>query len=401
MGRYWEPGAWRLPEGAAHVYFIGPWRLLTAAMLREAVRANTETLRCRVMTTWRTVPLRGLRSLSGFARKSGLDAVASGASFAGKLVAGAPRAAVDAGSKLAVIRSTLFIRHLDSLPETLVASALADADGRGVDRVTIFFSHVVEPEILGKLLEDRRVASVGTKDAQFESLLPPALLSDVRVGRYWEPGNWTLPEPAEHVYFVGPWTLITPEMIGEALRRDVASLRVRVATSWATVPLARIRSGLPLLRFVRPDCRRCAPARTARDRNQPRACGAGHPGGTPRLGGDGRAHRWAERDCRPILGTRLQAHAAQPPGEPAAGIRPDRSRVRQSRSWRRRAAGDLYPAGPRRARGSTSLCSATSSRPSEGIATTSTYRRSKPRAYRPGRSAAALRRATVRTCRPG
>ena len=250
VGRYWEPGAWRLPEGAAHIYFIGPWRLLTAAMLREAIRADTKTLRCRVMTNWRTVPLHGARSLSGFARKSGFATVASGASFAGRLVAGAPRAAVGVGRKVAVIRSTLFIRHLDTLPETLVASALADADGRGVDRVTIFFSHVVEPEILGKLLEDRRVASVGTKDARFESLLPPALLSDPRVGRYWEPGNWTLPEPAEHVYFVGPWRLITPEMIGHALRRDVASLRVRVATSWATVPLTRIRSGLPLLRFI-------------------------------------------------------------------------------------------------------------------------------------------------------
>ena len=299
VGRYWEPGAWRLPDGAAHVYFVGPWRLLTAAMLREAVRAKIETLRCRVMTTWRTVPLQGLRALSGFARKSGLGAVASGASFAGKLVAGAPRGAFRAGRKLAVIRSTLFIRHLDSLPETLVASALADADGRGLDRVTIFFSHVVEPEILSKLLEDRRVASVGTKDAQFESLLPPALLGDARVGRYWEPGNWTLPEPAEHVYFVAPWRLITPEMIGHALRRDVASLRVRVATSWATVPLARIRSGLPFLRFVR---------RTTGSLRQLARRAFGSPAGL-RHDPYWRHSRAGRRPPRALLGrTRLPAH---------------------------------------------------------------------------------------------
>ena len=138
-----------MPDGAAHIYFVGPWRLLTAAMLREAVRADTETMRCRVMTSWRTVPLHRLRSsLRGFARKSGLAALAGGASFAGKLVAGAPKAAVGAGRKVAVIKSTLFIRHLDRLPETLVASALADAERRGLDRVTIFFSHVVAPEII-------------------------------------------------------------------------------------------------------------------------------------------------------------------------------------------------------------------------------------------------------------
>ena len=240
-----------MPDGAAHIYFVGPWRLLTAAMLREAVRANTETMRCRVMTSWRTVPLHRVRSVRRFARQSGLAALVGGASFAGKLVAGVAKAAVSGGRKVAVIKSTLFIRHLDGLPEALVASALADAERRGLDRVTIFFSHVVAPELLSKLLEEQRVASVGTKDRQFESLLPPALLSDVRVGRYWEPGNWTLPEPAEHIYFVGPWRLITPEMVGHALRRNVATMRVRIATSWGPVPLAKIRSGLPVFRFAR------------------------------------------------------------------------------------------------------------------------------------------------------
>ena len=60
--------------------------------------------------------------------------------------------------------------------------------------------------------------------------------------------DWVLPEPAEHVYFVGPWRLITPDMLREALRRDVSTLRVRVATSWAPVPLNQLRSCLPMLR---------------------------------------------------------------------------------------------------------------------------------------------------------
>jgi glycosyltransferase involved in cell wall biosynthesis len=147
-----------------------------------------------------------------------------------------------------LVNTTLFIRHLDSTPDELVASALGDAERRGLSDVTLFFSHEAEPERLVAVLQHECVGSTGTKDTQMRSSLPPELLNDPRVGRYWEPGAWSLPEPADHVYFIGPWRLITPAMLREALRRGVLTLRVRVAVSWGTVPLAPLRFARALVR---------------------------------------------------------------------------------------------------------------------------------------------------------
>jgi glycosyltransferase involved in cell wall biosynthesis len=160
----------------------------------------------------------------------------------------------------AVVRATLFIRHLDNVPEILMASALDDAKRRGLETITLFFSHSADPEMLREVLQKDGIASTGVKDAAADSVLPPDLAADRRVGRYWEPGGWILPEPAEHVYFVGPWRLITSDMLREALRRNVSTLRVRIATSWATVPLSQIRSSLPMLRAA---ARAASPVRRA------------------------------------------------------------------------------------------------------------------------------------------
>jgi glycosyltransferase involved in cell wall biosynthesis len=57
LGGYWEPGLWALPPGAVHVYFIGSWRLITLAMLREALRRQVLTLTVRCGREWVDMPL--------------------------------------------------------------------------------------------------------------------------------------------------------------------------------------------------------------------------------------------------------------------------------------------------------------------------------------------------------
>src|SRR5215207_8302312 len=95
-----------------------------------------------------------------------------------------------ARDRLSAMRSTLFIKHLDNSPEFLLASALADAEARGLDRVCVFFSHQADLDLLVRALADPQVEAVGTKDSYPESCLPPHLRDDPRVGRYWEPGAW-------------------------------------------------------------------------------------------------------------------------------------------------------------------------------------------------------------------
>src|SRR5204863_445674 len=129
VGRYLGPGGWCIPAKASHIYFVGPWRLLSWAMLLQATRSGTASLRCRV------------------------------------------------------------------------ASALADAKRRKLERITLFFSHVAEPGTLREVLQKDGIASTGVKDTVVDSLLPADLAADRRIGRYWESGAWILPEPAEHVYF--------------------------------------------------------------------------------------------------------------------------------------------------------------------------------------------------------
>src|SRR5579884_1467892 len=57
LGAYWEPGRWILPAGASHIYFVGSWRLISLAMLREALRQNIVTLSARCGREWIDLPL--------------------------------------------------------------------------------------------------------------------------------------------------------------------------------------------------------------------------------------------------------------------------------------------------------------------------------------------------------
>jgi glycosyltransferase involved in cell wall biosynthesis len=57
LGHYMEPGLWSLPSGEAHVYFVGSWRLITIAMLREALRRDARSLTVRCGQRWVGVPL--------------------------------------------------------------------------------------------------------------------------------------------------------------------------------------------------------------------------------------------------------------------------------------------------------------------------------------------------------
>lgn len=259
IGRYWQPGHWRLPHACANVYFVGPWRLLTTGMLREALRRDVATLRLRVATSWVSVPLgpgraakgalRGIEALSaGGKLREGqrrISRVARGAASAPRKLA---RALTRGANKIDRIRRTLFIRYLDNLPDVLIASALDHATERQSDPICVFLSYAAEPDTLRALLADPRVHSVGIKDHPFNSALPEDLKDNPRVGRFWEPGAWVLPAGATKLYFVGPWRLIRRDMVREAVRRGVTSFYLRVSTSWAPLPLATFRAVYPQMR---------------------------------------------------------------------------------------------------------------------------------------------------------
>ena len=174
VGRYWEPGGWCLPARATHVYFLGPWQLLTWPMILEAVRCDTTSLRCRVATFWFPVPLSLMRTGRGLIRATGLAKLSREARAIAAWMIRTIREA-------AVVRATLFIPHLDNVPEILVASALDDAKRRGLDRVTLFFSHSAEPQMLREMLQKDGIASTGVKDNAVDSVLPADLVADRRV----------------------------------------------------------------------------------------------------------------------------------------------------------------------------------------------------------------------------
>lgn len=165
------------------------------------------------------------------------------------------------GRKLALLRSipkTLFIRHLDNHPDVVIASAIADAERRGISSICLFLSYSADPDLLRQLLTHPRIGCVGTKDRIEESLLPHDLKNDPRVGRYWEPGDWILPTWPAHVYFVGPWRLVTAAMLREAIRRGAPTLRVRVAHFWVSIPVNAVRRLHQRAPFLWPLLRRLA-----------------------------------------------------------------------------------------------------------------------------------------------
>jgi hypothetical protein len=79
---------------------------------------------------------------------------------------------------LRAIGKTLFIRYVDDAPEVVIASALADAERRGLNEICLFLRYVADPELLCRLFEHPRISSVGMKDRASESLLPQELKDD-------------------------------------------------------------------------------------------------------------------------------------------------------------------------------------------------------------------------------
>jgi glycosyltransferase involved in cell wall biosynthesis len=134
-----------------------------------------------------------------------------------------------------------FDKALDAKPSDLWTSALAEARARGLDEICIAASFPLTLAEIDALLARDGVSSVAHKDNPKASALPKQRLGDPRLGYYWEPGQWQLPERARHIYFLGSWRLLTRWMIGEALRRDVATIAVRCGRAWRRVPLRLFR----------------------------------------------------------------------------------------------------------------------------------------------------------------
>ena len=74
LGGYWEPGLWALPPGAVPIYFTGSWRLITLAMLREALRRQVLTLTVRCGREWMDIPLDATHKLAALQRGASLAA---------------------------------------------------------------------------------------------------------------------------------------------------------------------------------------------------------------------------------------------------------------------------------------------------------------------------------------
>ena len=133
LGSYWEPGLWALPPGAVHVYFIGSWRLITLAMLREALRRQVLTLTVRCGRKWVDMPLDATHKLvalrCGVTRAARLFSTPSLRRFvprrAPRIAAterarfGAP-APLDAGVLRAMIAATGTERGSDFVPGRVV-----------------------------------------------------------------------------------------------------------------------------------------------------------------------------------------------------------------------------------------------------------------------------------------
>jgi len=156
----------------------------------------------------------------------------------------------------------------DILTERLSRSALKDARRRGITPICIFFDHAIGADALQRLMRDPDVAAAGTADSATETSLPKEFQQNPLVGRYWEPGAWSLPIWSKHIYWTGTWRLLTPEMIREALRRDVQSMRLRFAGAWVPVPLRTIRMLLPYRHKILSTLRRLQTRETWKRRNE-------------------------------------------------------------------------------------------------------------------------------------
>src|SRR4051812_32960725 len=98
-------------------------------------------------------------------------------------------------------------REPDNHSESLAESALVHSAAMGNQPIILAFAYSIPVEKIDRHLRDFRVAGLVTKDVEPNSYLPDHLLSDRRMGRYWEQGAWSIPEGSNCIYFIGQWRL--------------------------------------------------------------------------------------------------------------------------------------------------------------------------------------------------
>ena len=126
---------------------------------------------------------------------------------------------------------------LDSNSDELIAAALAHARRVGRAPICLAASFALTAADVKRLIREEAINGLVGKHNPVELHRLQQQFSSANLGGYWEPGLWTLPPGAVHVYFVGSWRLITLSMLREALRRQIVTLTARCAREWVDVPL--------------------------------------------------------------------------------------------------------------------------------------------------------------------
>jgi glycosyltransferase involved in cell wall biosynthesis len=124
--------------------------------------------------------------------------------------------------------------------QRLADQAVADAEAHGLSRICLAVTEPMPIERIDEWLGSPAIAAVISKDDPNRGLLPAARRDDPRLGFYWAPGRWRLPQTSVPIYFLGPWWRLTPAMIVAAIRRNVAGLSVRCGPVWLRLPLPLI-----------------------------------------------------------------------------------------------------------------------------------------------------------------
>jgi len=184
-------------------------------------------------------------------------------------------------------------REPDNHPDVIAADALAHGTATDDQPIVLAFAYNVPIDKIDAYLRDPRVAGVVTKDEQADSYLPARLLHDPRVGRYWDPGDWSLPKDSTCIYLIGQWRLITLSMLRQALRQDIQRLYARCGLAWIdAIKIVRAADRLGLGRLYRLANRLCR--------------------GSLRRGGDSTRTTSGPAPLRPRLDAAFQ-HLLQPP----------------------------------------------------------------------------------------
>jgi glycosyltransferase involved in cell wall biosynthesis len=131
--------------------------------------------------------------------------------------------------------------QLDGNPDDLIAGALTHAALSARTPICLATSFALSSREIERLTEEKQVNGIVSKHGPLEIELLRKDIPGANLGHYMEPGVWSLPPGAAHVYFVGSWRLITAAMLREALRLDLRSLTVRCGGRWVGVPLPMVR----------------------------------------------------------------------------------------------------------------------------------------------------------------